>query len=177
MDTMNTYSGIVFSPLEPTLKDIEITDISHALSQLCRGNGHTKYFFSVAQHSINCCLEAKARGFTRRAQLALLLHDASEAYLSDIIRPVKKYIEEYYVIEKKLQDIIYLKYLTSEITDEERKCVQIVDDSLLAWELDALITIDIDSKPELKHSLDLSEKHCSVVEQEFLALFNELTSI
>ena len=172
---MNTYSGVVFSPLEPTADDININDIAHALSLMCRGNGHTTYFFSVAQHSINCALEAKARGYTRRVQLALLLHDASEAYLADIIRPVKKYIEEYYTIEKNLQDVIYKKYLKEQITDEEREFVRIVDDEILLWELDSLISIDVENLPTLSHQLLICERNMKDVENEFLELFNKLS--
>ena len=79
-DSMVTQSGERVTPLACDEKQIHIEDIAHALSQLCRANGHTKYFYSVGQHCINCALEAKARGFGKQLQLTALLHDASEAY-------------------------------------------------------------------------------------------------
>ena len=51
---MHTYTGKQINPLAITQEDIEIKDIAHALSLLCRGGGHLKYFYSVAQHSLNC---------------------------------------------------------------------------------------------------------------------------
>jgi 5'-deoxynucleotidase YfbR-like HD superfamily hydrolase len=67
-----------------SLDQIDERDIAHALSLVCRANGHFPHFFSVAQHSINCMKEAAARGYSTRVQLGCLLHDGSEAYLSDI---------------------------------------------------------------------------------------------
>ena len=89
MSYITTYTGKHFDPIQPEPGLFDLTDISHALSLLCRGNGHMKHFYSVAQHSIACAEEAKARGYSARVQLGCLLHDASEAYLSDVTRPVK----------------------------------------------------------------------------------------
>ena len=61
---ITTYSKININPTKPKGEDILIEDVAHALSLICRANGHFKRFFSVAQHSINCCLEAKARNAT-----------------------------------------------------------------------------------------------------------------
>ena len=90
MSYITTYTGKHFDPIQPEPGLFDLTDISHALSLLCRGNGHMKHFYSVAQHSIACAEEAKARGYSARVQLGCLLHDASEAYLSDVTRPGKK---------------------------------------------------------------------------------------
>jgi len=69
---------------------------------MIRSNGHFKKIYSVAQCSINCAKEARASGLSCRMQLAYLLHDASEAYISDITRPVKCYLDEYRKIEEHL---------------------------------------------------------------------------
>ena len=106
MATMNTYTGIKIDPMNMASSDISIQDIAHALSLTCRGGGHVSYFFSVAQHSINCMNEAKARGWSERLQLACLLHDASEAYISDIIRPVKAHLSNYLEIESSIMNVI-----------------------------------------------------------------------
>lgn len=119
MSCIRTYTGIMFGPLNPDPDLINLGDISHALSLLCRVNGHFRNFYSVAQHSVNCMEEAKIRGYSRRVQLACLLHDASEAYLSDVTRPVKQEIPKYLEIEKPLQEAIWKKYLGDLLTEEE----------------------------------------------------------
>ena len=97
-DTILTYSKIRFAPLSPREADIKLLDIAHSLSLLCRANGHFPEFFSVAQHCINCEREARARGYSKKVRLACLLHDASEAFISDVTRPVKKNLLEYTAI-------------------------------------------------------------------------------
>src|SRR5689334_10911717 len=79
---MTTFSGEPFWPLDPQPEDIRIVDIAHALSLQCRFNGHTKFHYSVAQHSL-------IMSFNVPLQFALeaLLHDAAEAYIGDLIRP------------------------------------------------------------------------------------------
>ena len=88
-----TFTGRKFYPLSPRAEDIEIADIAHALSLLCRANGHFSSFHSVAQHSVECCNEALQRGYSKKTALACLLHDASEAYMSDVTTPVKNKLE------------------------------------------------------------------------------------
>ena len=68
MNTMTTYSGRKFDPMQMTPGDVYIEDIAHALSLLCRGGGQLTYFYSVGQHSLNCAAEAKARGWSKRQQ-------------------------------------------------------------------------------------------------------------
>ena len=107
MSAMNTFTGRIFDPLKMMKQDVCVEDIAHALSLVCRGGGHIRYFFSVAQHSMNCASEAAARGWSGRIVLACLLHDASEAYIADIIRPVKPYLTNYLDIEAQIMDVIY----------------------------------------------------------------------
>jgi len=79
-----TYTGKRFFPLAPRIEDLDIVDIAHALSNQCRFTGHCREFYSVAQHSILAAYHAPAW-----LKLTMLLHDASEAYLCDMSRPVK----------------------------------------------------------------------------------------
>ena len=99
---MNTYTGKRFDPMQMTPEEVSLRDIAHALSLLCRGGGHMKYFYTVGLHSLNCAREAASRGWSDRLVLACLLHDASEAYLSDIIRPVKVHLSNYLEIEEQI---------------------------------------------------------------------------
>ena len=130
-DYITTYSKIHFTPLAPRAEEIEIADIAHPLSFLTRANGHFPQFYSVGQHCIQCAKEAKARGYNDRLVLACLLHDASEAYLSDITRPVKKNLSGYREAEKVLQDAIYQKFLGSVPDAEEEKRIKNIDDTCL----------------------------------------------
>ena len=104
---IQTHTGRQFFPLEPEEGDINIVDIAHALAQQCRFSGHTSVFYSIAEHSV------RAAGLLP-APLALwgLLHDASEAYLVDIPRPLKCMPEfaGYREAEARLQSMIYRKY-------------------------------------------------------------------
>ena len=106
MSIMNTYTGKKFDPLQMKPEDVDLVDIAHALSLLCRGGGHIDRFYTVALHSINCANEAKVRGWERKLILACLLHDASEAYIADIIRPVKPYLTNYLEIEDQIMSVI-----------------------------------------------------------------------
>lgn len=132
---ITTYSGISFNPLNPKAEDISSEDIAHALSLLCRANGHFKHFYSVAQHSLNCAKEAKARHYSDRVQFACLLHDASEAYMSDVTRPVKAQLKEYVKIEEDLQNLIFKVYGLGDLTAEERGLVKKIDDEILQYEM------------------------------------------
>ena len=66
---ITTYTGKHFEPTNPNPELIRIEDIAHALSIICRGNGHVQYFYSVAQHSLACAKEAKARGYSKEVIL------------------------------------------------------------------------------------------------------------
>lgn len=80
-----TASGRLVDVEDFRPEDLDTGDVIHSLSNLCRYNGHTKYFYSVAQHSVF----VSQLGTTRDAQLWGLVHDWPEAYLGDIVRPIK----------------------------------------------------------------------------------------
>ena len=176
MSSIKTYTGVMFDPLNPEVEQIDILDIAHALSMLCRANGHFQSFYSVGQHCINCAREAAAQGYSRRVQLACLLHDASEAYLSDVTRPVKQELPRYLEIEKPLQDAIWNKYLGNGICEEEERQVFAIDDALLAHEfLQLMDTALFPETPEIKSDPEFSFTGFDTCQQEFLTLFHQLT--
>ncbi|TXH55569.1 MAG: phosphohydrolase [Desulfurellales bacterium] len=84
-DWIQTFTGGRFWPLDPRAEEIHLEDVAHALSQLCRFTGHTRAFYSVAQHSV---MVSRMLG-RREDQRWGLLHDAAEAYLGDQARPIK----------------------------------------------------------------------------------------
>lgn len=81
---ITTYTGRIFNPLRPDPAKVNIMDIAHALANNCRFTGHVRQFYSVAEHSVRV-----SEILPPRLKLWGLLHDASEAYLSDIARPIK----------------------------------------------------------------------------------------
>ena len=174
-DYIVTFSGEQFSPLTPDINKIHIEDIAHSLSLLCRANGHISHFYSVAQHCINCVNETKARGFPARVQLACLLHDASEAYISDITRPVKKHLDDYRKIEKILQDVIFTKFLGASLTDDEYSVVNEIDNAMLVHELNTLLNSKTkrfsDVEVKLATTPLLEQRNFSEVENEFLKMY------
>ena len=174
MSCIKTYTGVMFDPLSPDTELIDIADIAHALSMLCRANGHFRSFYSVGQHSINCMREAKARGYSEKMQLACLLHDASEAYLSDVTRPVKKELPKYLEIEKPLQDAIWNKYLAEPLTREEYGCVFEIDDAVLYHEFAALMDARLwDEEPVLCSMPEFGFTGFEQCEREFLHWFRQ----
>ena len=171
---IRTYTGKEFYPMDPQPEAIDIRDIAHALSLVCRGNGHVNRFFSVAQHCINCALEAEARGLSQRVILACLIHDASEAYMSDVPRPFKQFLGEYLKQEERLLEVVYGKFLGSTLTEEEQSLIKQIDDDLLYYDLRELLNEAQDEPaPELHIEIDYNFIPFEVVEQRYLKLYEK----
>jgi 5'-deoxynucleotidase YfbR-like HD superfamily hydrolase len=132
-----TYTGKQFFLLEPRLEDIDIIDIAHALSMQCRWTGHTKFHYSVAQHSYYCSfLGPDGEAFDR------LMHDAAEAYIGDPNRPIKHYTEAgtaYRRQEAIIQKAIAERFGYSIV---EPASVKLADNSMLYAEKDQLLHVD-----------------------------------
>jgi hypothetical protein len=125
---IQTYSGRRFNPTKPNPDAIVIQDIAHSLSMQCRFTGHTKKFYSVAQHSVlvsHICNDEDA--------LWGLLHDASEAYLIDVPRPLKQSgkFNAYLEFEAKMQEAICKRF---GLPYKEPPSVKRADTKLLATE-------------------------------------------
>lgn len=97
MSWIQTHSGIRFELLDPKPEMIDIHDIARALSHVCRFNGHVSRFYSVAQHSV---LVSNIVG--PEHALCGLLHDATEAYVGDVTRPLKALLPDYKTIEQRI---------------------------------------------------------------------------
>lgn len=100
MNCILTHTGKRFDLYEPDAGMIDPRDISHSLAHLCRFNGHTREFYSVAQHS---CIVAEL--VPEEHKLAALLHDAAEAYLGDMTRPLKQWMPDY----RGFEDVIWMR--------------------------------------------------------------------
>ena len=113
-DWIQTYSGIAFFPMEPDPELILLPDIAHALSNQCRFSGHVRKFYSVAQHCVEVANLLKVQ--PPHIQLAGLLHDASEAYLVDLPKPLKRKMPDYVTVEKGMMEAISKRFGLSFVT-------------------------------------------------------------
>jgi uncharacterized protein len=107
---IRTYSGKRFFPLAPRVEDVDIQDIAQGLSNVCRFVGHTREYFSVAQH---CCqVSDLLLPLGNEAAFSGLLHDSAEAYLQDIPSPLKKteVFAEYRIAEARLESVIRIRF-------------------------------------------------------------------
>ena len=175
---ITTYTKVQFCPLHPHITDIEVRDIAHALSLMTRANGHFPRFYSVGQHSVDCAKEAIAEGLDRETILGCLLHDGSEAYLSDITRPVKQYLQQYGDIEKKMQDTIYEALLGHIPTEEQFAHIKRIDDMLLYYEFYQFMQEELYDKPDEPACMpEFSERQFREVEDEFLDIFDQYKNL
>lgn len=161
---IRTFTGKWINVFDPDPESIDIRDVAHALSFQCRFGGHLKQFYSVAQHSIWCFEEAKRRKLNRRIQLSALMHDASEAFLVDVPRPIKLKLPEYKVVEDELMVVIAEKYdfdwpLPKSIKDIDRDALQIEWDFL---------------KVGIPQAAQLQVYSQSYAEKRFLEIFDNL---
>lgn len=175
------FSSGYFDPFDLQLEQIDIVDIAHALSNICRFSGRTKQFYSVAQH---CVLGAKYierfYGWDIRDKqelmLTFLLHDANEAYLLDLPSPLKERME--FDFFKKLEDKINHKIekkfnLTVPIADNNIKNTDIL--MLYAEKRDlmeyAIWNTNSKAPPTIPTILPISPTECKM---QFLELFEDL---
>ena len=164
-DFITTWTGKRFNPLKPDATKVDIRDIAHALSQLCRFGGHCTKFYSVAEHSI-----LVSRMVPPEEELAALLHDAAEAYIGDMVTPLKKHMKQFCDAEKPVLETIFsaLNVLMS-----EDYMIKEADHSAFLLEAHALLS-NTEGIPES----DVSEKiHCyspKEAEENFLKRYYEL---
>jgi hypothetical protein len=130
---IGTFSGLRFWPLDPNPAKILIDDIAHALAHRCRFGGHSSKFYSVAEHCVHVsqlCLPEHA--------LWGLLHDASEAYLVDLPRPLKLLPEfaVYREAERRLQRAVAVRF---GLAPEQPASVTEADDTMLWIEAHSLL--------------------------------------
>ncbi len=119
-DYIGTYSDakIYFNEEKQDLSQYRIEDISRSLSMQCRFNGHIRKFYSVAEH---CILLSEHYMLSHPKDYiggyAMLMHDASEAYLCDVPRPLKKFLTNYDLYEKRIQGAIQQKFNFDEMNE------------------------------------------------------------
>lgn len=131
MTQIQTFSGGFIDLLDPDSLDIHIEDIAHALSNICRFGGHVRKFYSVAQHSVFVSFLVPPGD-----ALHGLMHDAAEAYVGDVVRPLKTQLGGYAAIERQVMRAINKKFRLIELVpDPEREeRIKFADETALATE-------------------------------------------
>lgn len=97
--TIRLRSGHYFDLADPRPDAFEFADIAGALSKVCRFGGQCPEFYSVAEHLWHCTMLAQEDGLTRDERVAVLLHDAAEAFVGDVVKPLKALLPEYAAVE------------------------------------------------------------------------------
>lgn len=173
---ITSYLGRKIYLRNPDIDRIDIIDIAHALSLICRYNGRTKKFYSVAEHCIHCaCLTSN------EFKLEALMHDAAEAYLGDVTRPLKMLLPDYKKLEKKWEKAIRERF---NLYPDEIPEVDHNDGVLCATEMKKLFIPLKHEQPLSKVSLDESYDWFvfnnftpEEAEKQFLNIFEELYKI
>jgi hypothetical protein len=132
-DWMQTATGRQFWPMDPRPHEVFIEDIAHALSMICRFGGHCRRFYSVAEHSVLIAQAAEPEH-----KLWALLHDAPEAYIADIIRPLKPSLHGYREAEIRVMRAICVRF---NLHLDQPAAVKALDRAILMDERDQVMAM------------------------------------
>jgi hypothetical protein len=140
---IKTSRGSYFDIKSPGDSYFVIEEIAHALSHICRFTGHTKKFYSVAQHSVLCSISDGDFAFER------LMHDAQEAFIGDVSSPLKRLLPCYHAIETDIENAISSQYRLNKSESASRE-VEFSDLTLLATEKRDLMISHADDDEQWK---------------------------
>ncbi len=177
---IETFTGATVNPLKPVWADIRIEDIAHGLSNECRFNGQCRFFYSVAEHSVRVSELLESEECSEQESLWGLLHDASEAFLKDLPRPLKCDPELgplYDKCERRLMRAICLKFSLPMV---QPLVVTSADQCLLATEVRDLMHGDRPYWKKIKAeplTNRISPWSPAVAEYEFLRRFKQLGGV
>lgn len=150
-DWMQTASGRQYWPLDPRADDVDLDDIAHHLSMICRYCGACLQFWSVAEHSVGVLaviegdMRRSLRGvdfghpFARKFRLCALLHDAPEAYCHDLIRPIKRSVHGYDQVEAANADAIAIAFGLPMLSEIDESRIKLADNAMLLAEQELLM--------------------------------------
>lgn len=170
-DWIQTYTGRMFYILDPQTSNICIEDIAHSLSMKCRFNGHCDKFYSVSEHSI-----LVSKYVPSEYAMWGLLHDAAEAYLPDVPRPIKPHLTEFKNIENNIMLAVIEKFSLNPI--KQPSIVKRIDSAILANEAKQLmkpplVPWNLPEKPLNNIIIDCLKP--SEAFQQFMDRFNQLS--
>ena len=164
---IQTSSGRKFHIFSPQDEDIDIDDAAHALSLLCRFNGHTPEFYSVAQHSIYVSMMCSDEN-----ALSGLLHDLPEAYIGDMATPLKRQMSAFNQVESKIWDAVSTKFglpkkMAPEIKEADKKAFRMEWAYLMGG-------TNPDGEKFIVSKEEFNKKTPAEVQDEFIKLFHKL---
>ena len=133
----NTFSNRVFEPADPKPESIDLASIAWALSRVARYGGHSRKWWSVANHSVTLAVLCHRMKLPIEYQRAAVLHDACEAYNGDMVRSMKNLLPEFKPIENRIQAVIEEKYGLSR-DPEIHRTVKHLDLAIIKYECEAL---------------------------------------
>lgn len=131
--TIRTFTGNVLDVIEPRAQDIHLLDVAHALASQHRFNGHTRRPSSVARHSIVVADLVASRTNNPNTIRAALFHDASEAFIGDMVHPLKKEVPQFREVEDVLEAVIAERFGFT-TSPEEHALIKAADWTCLHWE-------------------------------------------
>lgn len=132
--TIRTVNGVYVDLLHPEPEMIRLGDIAAALANTCRFGGHLPAPYSVGEHSLHVAAMLNRQFGDNRLSLCGLLHDATEAYLGDVVRPLKRNLPGYRELEDRMAVVIGRRFgLDGAWWDDDR--IHAADNELLAWEM------------------------------------------
>jgi hypothetical protein len=110
--SIQTYTGLIFYPLDPRIEEIEVDDVAHALSNKARFTGHTRRFYSTGEHSVRVSRHLASTGASLMEQYVGLHHDDTDAYLPDVPTPLKVLPEFKWFrdLEKHMQSLCFQRF-------------------------------------------------------------------
>ncbi len=109
-NTIRVRSGKYIDLVDPKEDQFDFSDIAGGLSKICRFSGQTSDFYSVAEHSCHCAFQAIQDGLSQEVCACILLHDCSEAFLNDCVRPLKVLLPYYKELEIRMEGVIGKKF-------------------------------------------------------------------
>lgn len=174
-----THTGRLVDPLHLTEDDVCLEDVAHALALVNRFGGHSKRPLSVAQHSVFVSYLCTT--------LQALLHDASEAYIGDVCRPLKRQPDFlfYRAVEEQIQSLIFHKYGCDVVESDE---LRRADLAMCRWEAEHAMTLPAVGAEHLNcMTIEITDAQRTIVvehdwcfwtweraEREFLERFNTI---
>jgi len=171
---MLTAGGRQFWPLDPRASEVDIDDIATALSHQGRYNGHTRHFYSVAQHSAEMARWFMAKRDAPMAREALL-HDAAEAYVGDVIRPLKPFLPGFAGIEHGVEKAVRQRFGLAETLPEAVKQADtriLTDEFIALFPADALARFGLSARARL--GIEIRPLFPTFARDRFMATFREL---
>lgn len=139
-NTIKLRSGVYFDLADPKPDQFTLRDIAGALSKICRFGAQIDDWYSVAEHSVQCARVAMNDNEPNNTCLAVLMHDAAEAFIGDMVKPLKIMLPEYSVIESRIEKVIAEKFGID--FDGNKDVIRAIDHGMLMAERFALFGPD-----------------------------------